>query len=204
MPGQGGLRQPDPAATPRSHPHPVPASWASRTAGVRWAARGATGPSRGRACQPQSPPAPPAPLSALRAAPSRPQGVRALQGRARRRAGEELGGAGRTPERRGGSRCAHREEPLGDPRHILCAAAAPGRSGASPLAGEGTTYSPRASDAGGSSVRTARRGSADKRRGGQREGRGGPGPHQATWSAHEARRGTLAQDKSVPEPENQA
>lgn len=134
MPWQGGPWQPDPAATLRSHPHPAPASPAPRRAGVRWAARGAAGPSRGRACQPQPPPALPAPLSAPRAAPSRPRGVRALRGRARRRVWEERGGAGREAECRGGSCGTPGEEPLGDPRRSRCAAAAPGRAGASPLA----------------------------------------------------------------------
>lgn len=142
-------------------------------AGVRWAARGETGPSRGRACQPQPPPAPPAPLSALRAAPSRPQGVQALRGRARRRVGEELGGSGRAAKLRGGSLSAPAEEPLGDPRCNSCAAAAPGRAGDSPLARADAALSPGACNY---RVCTARQGSAAKRMGGPREGRGGARP----------------------------
>lgn len=130
-------------------------------------------PPRGRACQPQPPPAPPAPLSAPKAAPSRPQGVRALRGRARGRVGEELGGSGRAAKLRGGSRSAPAEERLGDPRWNRCTASAPERAGASPL---GRASTARGLGASGYRVLTAPRESAAKRMGGPREGRGGARP----------------------------
>lgn len=107
-----------------------------------------------------SPSRPAGPFVRPEGGPIPPAGCASSPEEGRRRAWEERGGAGRAAECRGGSCDAPGEEPLGDPRRSRCAAAAPGRADASPLAV------------------SAQRGGGARLSGGEGRGRAGAGPER--------------------------